>query len=412
MENVDFHTLSLTVGGHTHVHNSILWTNLAVRPPLIVKPPLVSAGIRKCTDWYVRGNGLIHIFVDGYIGKSHPNWDYYSDLAEGDSKDMDELPFRWILESRLDLTTGFTNNSDRLYNAALKRMNTRKNALATEVGIALVESKETLKLLNDQIKRIVKAVRLAKKAKPLEALTALVGQEEKLSKKRRKALTPLTSFSDIWLELRYGWQPLIYLIEDVLSDLSTNGTLDIKENAANHFRGSAWKASTNRFRISEPIFGSYEIDITDRVGFRCAEWSILKEPRLTADAVKDMILNILKPASTLVEAIPLSFVANWFLPIEDYAKSLNKFPYDEEFLTASVTEFSSIHEITLVPHDDLSSGSLSYQSINNSYFERYVKEEPLSLRFGFSNGLNLERVIDALTLSTGSLRKMSNKRKK
>lgn len=405
--HISYNLLDFTVNGYNRDRGNILWPVVVDRPFESIVTSEIYPSVRPCTDWYRLGRLKVHHVIRGKILPNHQNFDYFADLSGADS-DVQSLDFSLLVETRINVQL---DDDVRLFNAALAKMNKKKNLLATQVGISLLESKESFMLLKNTIVKITKAVHACKKGNVLEAYFILIGK--KPSKKKSVILLNLQGFSNIWLELRYGWQPLIYLIQDILKDFSTSGTLGIKPNAVNHFRGVAWNGFSEVHNLYVPALGTVKIETSIKQGWRMAEWMYCKEPQLNSDFVERMIKNILKPESTLVEAIPLSFVANWFIPIEDWAKSFSQNIYDETFLTASATNFVSFNGASVYSASTgIQCENLSSQELNGSSFRRDAKKVPLSLRFELSNGLNIERVIDSLALAVGILTKVSSKKRK
>lgn len=235
------------------------------------------------------------------------------------------------------------------------------------LGVALGESHQTLNLVLTNLRRITSAISSLKKGRVDLALRAL-GVPPKPTKKRAKQRTrrtkgrkefvgyvdgqPVYSYqgetialkrtsnsntlasrelvskdiSAMWLEIQYGVKPL-------LSDI-----FEAMKAYERHTAGPRKSRFTVRKRIEWPIYESNPAVNT------YAKWTIHSQTKrqiiaeLTEVISEPRSLGLLDPASVAWELTPLSFVADWFIPIGSYLEALNVIPMlTGRFLVSDLT---------------------------------------------------------------------------
>ena len=134
-------------------------------------------------------------------------------------------------------------------------------------------------------------------------------------KPRRYPLLKTVHAGDLWLEALYGWLPL-------LSDVHAMVTLSKKEPPPPIVRGTgtAWPEPSKGYRTIPfpPMQESAELvsETTCTSRYRC---KVVSKIRIT-DPAKAFAaqMGLTDPASIVWEALPYSFVVDWFLPIQSW----------------------------------------------------------------------------------------------
>jgi len=235
------------------------------------------------------------------------------------------------------------------------------------LGVALGQSHQTLNLVLTNLRRITSAVRSLKRGRVDLALRAL-GVPPRQTKKRAKQRTrrtkgrkelvgyidgqPVYSFkgktialkptdnsnllasrelvskdiSAMWLEIQYGVKPLL---QDVFEAMKAY---------ERHTAGPRKSRFTVRKRIEWPTY------VSDPLVNSYARWTVHSQTKrqiiaeLTEVLTEPRSLGLLDPASVAWELTPLSFVADWFIPIGSYLEALNVIPMlTGRFLVSDLT---------------------------------------------------------------------------
>lgn len=115
-----------------------------------------------------------------------------------------------------------------------------------------------------------------------------------------------------WLELQYGWLPL-------LSDV--------------HEASKAYESLTSPPRISRrsvSLTSVSEMDCSNNPSLYHCKGPLKESVRLIYEATEELsvprTLGLTDPLSVAWELIPYSFVADWFIPIGSYLENLNTIP--------------------------------------------------------------------------------------
>jgi len=113
--------------------------------------------------------------------------------------------------------------------------------------------------------------------------------------------------ANAWLELSYGWRPLVQDAFEAATFL---------ESATSRPR-----VSTTRVQVSRPII----FKSTSDPGVAYASSKGTHSYRIKAIATESLsgayLSGLTDPASTIWEALPFSFVADWFIPIGNYLEA-------------------------------------------------------------------------------------------
>lgn len=199
------------------------------------------------------------------------------------------------------------------------------------LGVAVGEGKQTLELVVGTITRFTGAISALRKGRfdiALRHLGAVPRSKRHSSRERKfpqgmsskarqevlsgtKALTS-KDVSSMWLEIQYGWRPLISDVHEsakafaAIADQSRKDTIKITHSKRKEFNGvypATW--ATSNFT---------EIYSCNIIYIRTEAQSTLRS------------LGLADPRSVLWELTPFSFVADWFIPIGSYLDALAQAP--------------------------------------------------------------------------------------
>lgn len=198
------------------------------------------------------------------------------------------------------------------------------------LAVSVAQGKQTVDMVRDAVFSIGGAISDLKKGK-FESAARRFGVAQRPSKLSKKDI------SGRWLELQYGWLPLIsdvYEAAKAYESLTSGARVNrVTESIHKEWRGNA---------SCEP--GNYSCygNVQENARYIYEMTETLSAPRS---------LGLTDPASVIWELIPYSFVVDWFIPIGDYLSNLNSIPkLQGRFLLIQTRRFSgSSIEINPVP---------------------------------------------------------------
>lgn len=218
---------------------------------------------------------------------------------------------------------------------AAARLAKQFNAVKTNLLLMFHERKKTVDLIAKNAERIVRAVAALKKLNFGSAYRALHMDfnlaARELSAVRVKQLNRARSnprrygrFDDLlaqsWLELKYGWQPMlqdIYGAAEVLSESFR------PENGRRYAAKSSGTSS-----VEAPMlftgFGFYAVNVGIFRRRTTSKLLAIYSPDSDAQAALRET-GITNPALVVWDAVPFSFVVDWFLPVSGYLERLQAF---------------------------------------------------------------------------------------
>jgi len=174
-------------------------------------------------------------------------------------------------------------------------------------GVFIGESKEALATIRDGAERIYGAYHAFKRGDPYLAakkLTRGTPREHLLSRRH--------VYADNWLQLQYGWLPLLQDVKDGAEFIA---------HQLNYPRQEVVRVRKSGFPNGS---GNVPWTGTDEINWSRAE----KEYTLSIKAIlkeKNVVLlsGLLDPVSVAWELMPYSFVIDWFIPVGNYLSALS-----------------------------------------------------------------------------------------
>jgi len=195
-----------------------------------------------------------------------------------------------------------------LFNNCLEKMVDSKFNLLTSI----VEFRKTAEHLANTASRITAAVRHVKRGRfRLAAAELAIVKPPGASRSK--------TWAENWLEYKYGWMPLILDAHGIALHLATMldeespilGTRSRFENVSSKSTGGT--TDLNTFRCSWTARERLEVRYQATLYYRTEYLSLLNLQRL----------GLLDPGATAWEAVPFSFVADWFAPIGEWLSLMN-----------------------------------------------------------------------------------------
>lgn len=197
------------------------------------------------------------------------------------------------------------------YNTAFSRLvNALRQGNSANLGVSLVEGRESLEMIVKRLSSFTKAFRALRKGRLGDALEALSIRPEKSKlPKRRPGQSKenwLQTIANNFLEYQFGWKPLCGDIWDAFTVLSADPVKPV-----NFSVGSKRQVST-----SYPFAGKTAV-CSGWTGVRLACTATTSNPNL---ALANQ-LGLVNPMTVAWEVITLSFLFDWFANVKKFLNS-------------------------------------------------------------------------------------------
>jgi hypothetical protein len=260
------------------------------------------------------------------------------------------------------------------------------------LGEAFAEWHKTQEMVTSGATDIAKQVRQFRKSYPKQWAQVV----------RNGAVTQWRGIPNRWLELQYGWKPLMSDIMGALKNCdrwasSDKGFRIRVKGAAKNRRYNVVQLATSPYWWKEYI--SYE----DRV--KTVLWYKLNHPTVATLAS----LGLTNPLELGWELVRFSFVVDWFLPVGNWLSTLDA-DFGWTYLTGTQSTFTNI-EVKSVPGHIPDTVSAEYRnytvgpSAKGFRFRRTVLASPPGVGLPrFKNPLSASHVANALALLVQAFR--------
>lgn len=266
------------------------------------------------------------------------------------------------------------SNSEWLANDTLALQGKLREAIAGsdfDLGVFLGESHQTLKLISENATRIYKAFKKVKKGD-------VVGASKALGVLPPKGGSHSKNVGSRWLELQYGWVPLVKDVHSAAEFLAKQLEFPLVRTYRVRRRkplklttvaaGSVFNANAHGETRGQIIARLSEVDVAQLSG-------------------------LTDPASVAWELMPWSFVFDWFVPIGEYlsARSLASSLTGEFVVTTTRRAESHLEALVMVNSPPVKE-SLIQKGIMNSFSLTVTRTVSTNLAVPFPNVKPLSKV--------------------
>lgn len=244
--------------------------------------------------------------------------DFFSSSESGSVRGVDEYwyPIRQLYSPRdpIDLV-------DRWDLDAKLSKNLHKKDWQSPVFFA--EGRKTVEMVSQAASTLVDVIRALRRGNIASVFTTLgLAQDKRITRRFRRTqlVDPSRAAANAWLQLQYGWVPLLADVESAattFASLVADSRNRVLTAGAHAFKGENRREAAPF--SGHPIgSGFVEHDVTYTDSWKYKIQYTINEPLREFGQ-----LGLLNPLSVAWELVPFSFVADWFLPIGDYIGALD-----------------------------------------------------------------------------------------
>lgn len=231
--------------------------------------------------------------------------------------------FSYVWKNALGIMGGITydHNTAEAEGKALESLFSNADRYSSQIGVTVAELPKTIDLIGHTAVRLAKSFGHLKRLNVVGAFRELGVQSNtkhfhELRRKARSTRSSVRSKADFasnaWLELQYGWKPLLSDIDSAAEDLASAWEKDPSDIIV---RGSGRSKGSAKPNIT--IDGSFSANITTRVGYNCYARVIDSNLRTRSG------LGLANLSEVAWELVPFSFVVDWLVPIGPFLSALN-----------------------------------------------------------------------------------------
>lgn len=238
--------------------------------------------------------------------------------TEDHSLDLTPYSTRIFVPGELD----YTFLIERADHKAIQRLIGKAQAgIQANIAQTLAQSNLLLKMIIGNATAITKSIRQLKRGNIPGAISAL-NSGQRGSKMSKGTLSPTKSVASNWLQLQYGWKPLLSDIQGLFKLLpnltSPTGYVQQAKSSASdsHEHSVNYPPSPVTIQAHNGLT-NHHTRITVKYGIR-----FKVEDQLQAFLSQTGFTD---PISLTWELLPFSFVADWFLPIGAYLEQRKAF---------------------------------------------------------------------------------------
>jgi len=207
------------------------------------------------------------------------------------------------------------------YNRALSKIIEKcESEIAGNIAQDFAQYGQTTRLIAETATRLVSSYSALRRKDFKSAVKYLAKGKEHHARITRKPLSIARSAADNWLEMQYGWKPLLQDIEGSMRSLAK---FVLKDESVKVVRASARRELKEAGYLTDGTS-----PYTYRNGFRevTTLYGVQVGVRYGVDSHLKAFLaqtGFTNPVNLAWEVLPFSFVADWFLPIGPYLSQIS-----------------------------------------------------------------------------------------
>jgi hypothetical protein len=205
---------------------------------------------------------------------------------------------------------------------ALKKLRQRMEIeMDSNLALDVVQIKQTVRLITDSASRIARAGLSLKNGNIPGAARALWGSKPPYYGKKGKGPDHGASAANNWLQMQYGWKPLL---NDIHGSMEAIARMNLADASIRQVAASAmteeWDVNdVPLWQNPQKVGGWIRVQTRSHCKFGLR---FTVEDHLSAFLAQTGFTN---PCNLAWEIIPFSFVADWFLPIGPWLETLKAY---------------------------------------------------------------------------------------
>lgn len=234
-------------------------------------------------------------------------------------KQPDGSPSQGVADDLMGISTEFLSSNECV--ALENKLATAIRGHSFSLATAAAQPALTAEMVVSSIDRIHRSIKTLRHGNIPEALRILGAVPQDSHRHKLSApLRDLKGLSDAWLEMQYGWKPLLQDVHDGAEAMAYHmnnfgqllpGELRVKKSLVK--KGSLLGSNLQTWY-------EYEKRISRKITIRFAQGP-------SSDPTSTFVnLGLTDPSSLAWEILPFSFVADWFIPIGTYLENRYQLP--------------------------------------------------------------------------------------
>lgn len=225
---------------------------------------------------------------------------------------------------------------DRLYSEAYEKLVRRTKRGALELGLNIAEARSTMSMMLTRLNQLTMAAHALRRGKFLQFLQLLGLHSYGGTGRKPRIKRNLSSddFAKLWLEYWMGWAPLVSDVTTLLGRLVTPyNKAYVSAGAKTPWESRSYSGSSGAY--------SYHTEQRSRIKLRIG-FLLEYEDEAAYSSWDDGLNNL---ASIAWGATPMSFLADWFVNIDQLIGSMTDFGgvvFKDGFISLK-REYESVH---------------------------------------------------------------------
>lgn len=216
---------------------------------------------------------------------------------------------------------GFDDSGDDSYNKAVESFYSNAKSFESSVAVSVAELPKAITMIGNTAKDLACSFHNLKRLKVGRAFDCLGLKNSKhnkyltklSSKVKNSSKGKLDFASNAWLEMTYGWKPLLGEIDNAMKDLASRYETEPSDF---RIRGSGTSSGSAPNAVYLPGWKAN--------GHTKIRSGIICDVRVTSDIQRDIQgIGITNPLEIAWEVLPFSFVVDWFIPMQSWISSFN-----------------------------------------------------------------------------------------